>query len=327
MKKENKPSITTVLRQKVEALLNNRPLKEAGHLSEAETMRLLHELEVHQVELEIQNEELNMARAAAQNVAQKYAELYDFAPSGYFTISKDGKIRELNLSGAEMLDKERSNLINSQFSLFVTDDTKPIFNLFLYKVFTGNTKETCEVSLIADDKSHETNLLLTGIATGNEEQCLISAVDITERKQAEETIKRSRLFLMSSLESLKNTKLLFGDENYRYLYFNKAHSISMKHAYNADIKIGMNILDCITSDIDRKSFRENYDRALKGESNSNMRISGEVEYAYYENFFNPIVNDKNEISGVTVLSINITERKRAEAALEKWANIFKPKAN
>jgi len=66
---------------------------------------------------------------------------------------------------------------------------------------------------------------------------------------------------------------------------------------------------------------------LKGESNSNMRISGEIEYAYYENFFNPIVNDKNEISGVTVLSINITERKRAEAALEKWANIFKPKAN
>jgi len=132
---------------------------------------------------------------------------------------------------------------------------------------------------------------------------------------------------MSSLESLKNTILLFGDQNYRYLYFNKAYADYMKHAYNKDIKVGMSILECITSDNDRKSFQDYYGRALKGESQTNMRISGELEIAYYENFYNPIVNDKNEITGVTVLSINITERKHAEAELEKWANIFKPKTN
>ena len=308
-------------------MLKNKPHKDGLPLSETETLRLLHELEVHQVELEIQNEELIAARTAAQHVAQKYAELYDFAPSGYYTLSKDGKIKELNLAGAELLGKERSNLINCHFGFFVSDDTIPIFNLFLYKVFTGKTKETCEVILSANGELGQKDLLITGIAVDDEEQCLISAVDITVRRQTEEAIKRSRLFLMSSLESLKNAILLFGDQNYRYLYFNKAHSKVMKHSYNKEIKIGMSILDCITSKSDRKSFKENYDRALKGESNSVIRISGEVEYAYYESFFNPIMNDKNEISGVTVLSINITERKRAEAALEKWANIFRPKAN
>lgn len=327
MKKSNSPSITTVLRQKVEALLKNKHSLNGSQLPGKETLNVLRELEVHQVELELQNEELTSARSAAQRMAQKYAELYDFAPSGYFTLSKDGKIIELNLSGAEMLGKKRSKLINSPFVFFISDDTKPIFNLFLYKVFTGKAKETCEVTLSANSNSHQTDLLLTGITAGNEEQCLVSGVDITEHKQSEEAIKRSRLFLMSSLESLKNTGLLFGDQNYMYLYFNQAHSLAMKHAYNVDIKIGMNILDCITSDNDRKSFRENYHRALLGEAHSNMRISGEVVFAYYESFFNPVVNEKNEISGVTVLSINITERKRAEAALEKWANIFKPKAN
>lgn len=327
MKKDIRSSITSVLRHKVEALLSNKPVKGGLPLSAAETLRLLHELEVHQVELETQNEELISARSTAQLEAQKYAELYDFAPSGYFTLSKDGKIIELNLSGAEMLGKERLNLMNVHFSAFVSDDTKPIFNLFLFKVFTGKIKETCEISLTSNDKLRQTDLLLSGISTGNEEQCLISAVDITEHKQAEEAIKRSRLLLMSSLESLKNTIILFGDHDYRYLFFNKAHAQVMKHSYHSEVKIGMNILDCITLENDRKSFKENYDRALKGESNSVMRISGEAEYACYESFFNPIVNDKNEISGVTVLSINITERKRAEAALEKWANIFRPKAN
>ena len=151
--------------------------------------------------------------------------------------------------------------------------------------------------------------------------------DITEHKLALEVIKKSQLMLVSSLENLKNTLLLSGDKNYQYIYFNKTHSEGMKHAYNADIKTGMNILECITSANDRKSFKANYDRALNGGSFSDVRISGDIEIAWYESFFNPIANENNEIVGVTVLSINITDRKRAESELEKWINIFKPKAN
>ena len=98
-------------------------------------LKLIHELKVYQIELEMQNEELMLARSTAQDAAEKYTELYDFASSDYFTLSKEGKIVELNLSGAKMLGKERSLIKNRQFDFFVSNDTKPVFNLFLEKVF------------------------------------------------------------------------------------------------------------------------------------------------------------------------------------------------
>ena len=150
--------------------------------------------------------------------------------------------------------------------------------------------------------------------------------DTTESKQAEEALKRSQLLLVSSLESQRDTILLAVDRNYRYLYFNKAHSDVMKAAYNKDIKLGMNILECITSDEDRKADIDNYNRALNGESHSITRIYGDLELACYECFFNPVVNDKNEIIGATALARDITERKRTEDALRqseaKYSSLF-----
>ena len=119
----------------------------------------------------------------------------------------------------------------------------------------------------------------------------------------------------------------FGDQNYRYLYFNKAHRDSMKNNYHIEIKLGMNILDCIRSEKERKIFKENYDHALRGESRSNTWISGNHGSSFYEIFFNPIMNEDNAIIGVTIMSMDITDRKRVEIELEKWINMFKPKAN
>ena len=145
---------------------------------------------MHQIELELQNEELILARSIAQEVADKYIELYDFSPSGYLTLSKEGEIIELNLSGANMLGKERSHLIKNRFSFFITSDTKPIFNHFLEKVFNSKTKETCELTLSADINLTK-YVYLTGIATENGERCFVTIVDITARKQAEESQRKS----------------------------------------------------------------------------------------------------------------------------------------
>ena len=135
--------------------------------------------------------------------------------------------------------------------------------------------------------------------------------DITERKQAEEKINRSRILLQSSLESQKETILFSVDKNYRYLYFNKAHSDAMKFSYNVDIELGMNNLECITSEIDRKLAKENYDRALSGESSSNIEISGDINKAYYEKFFNPIISN-GEVIGATILARNVNKRMQLE---------------
>jgi len=142
MNKIGNKSEAVNLRQKAEELLKKKSSKMTSILSEAKTLKLYHELEVHQIELEIQNEELAVAKEQADIVAQKYTELYNYAPSGYFTLSKEGEIIELNLCGANMLCKEIQRLKSSRFGFFVSDETKTIFNSFLKKVFNSKVAES-----------------------------------------------------------------------------------------------------------------------------------------------------------------------------------------
>ena len=193
MKRSNK-SESQNLRQKAEEVFKNKLSASASKLSEANTLKLIYELEVHQIELELQNEELKLAQAAAYETAEKFTELYDFSPTSYFSLSKEGKIVELNLGGAKMLDKERSLLINKMFGFFVSNDTKQIFNHFIKKVFITGSKETCEVTLLTTG-GEQMYVLLTGIATENGKQCLISAFDLTESKRIDSILKTRNTIL------------------------------------------------------------------------------------------------------------------------------------
>lgn len=170
------------LRQKAEARQSNEI--SSLNLGDNDLIRLVHELEVHQIELEMQNEELALAKGIAEVATHKYTELYDFLPSGYFTINKEGDIVELNLAGADLLGKDRFKLVNSRFGFFVSDDTKPTFNLFLEKVFEYSKKESCEVAII-NSEGATAYVYLTGSIGKNTKHCHISVIDFTERKLME----------------------------------------------------------------------------------------------------------------------------------------------
>jgi PAS domain S-box-containing protein len=144
---------------------------------------------------------------------------------------------------------------------------------------------------------------------------LANVIDITERKKTEEALIKSQLLLKSSIESQKDTIIFFVDLDYHYLYFNIAHLEAMKFAYNTNVKEGTNFLDCITSPSDRKLIKENLDRAIKGESTSQIHKYGDSNLGYYETFFNPVRDESNEIIGCTCLARNITERIEAEKTL------------
>lgn len=140
--------------------------------------------------------------------------------------------------------------------------------------------------------------------------------EITDRKNMEDALRKSQLLLKASLECQRDTILFSIDQEYKYLYFNTSHSDVMKYAYQKDIVLGMNILDCITSYSDRIVAKGNYDRAFRGESHSNIRIYGDVNKAYYESYFNPIINDKNEIVGATGLARDISDRIEKEMKID-----------
>lgn len=182
MEQNNRKSKSTVLRQKAEDVLKQ---SNSNNLYQGtDNMRLIHELQVHEIELELQNEELKLANDQAELISEKYTELYDFAPIGYFTLSKEGYIDELNLIGASMLRKERPQLIGRMFAVFVSDDTKPVFKLFRERIFSSHTIQSCEIILTTDD-SLPLHVNLTGIVSKDGNRCLLTVADISMQKQAE----------------------------------------------------------------------------------------------------------------------------------------------
>jgi len=189
MKSKNSKSDAVRLRQRAEKLLNKKASRTNLKLSEVEMIKLIYELEVHQVELELQNEELSQAQTTATRYAERYLELYDFAPIGYLTLSKEGAIIEINLCASMMLERDRSQLIKSQLGFFISNDSKPVFNHFLWKIFTDCYKETCEV-ILEGTNNQEMHVHLTGIIDSNKEQCLVTVMDITEQKQAEAELEK-----------------------------------------------------------------------------------------------------------------------------------------
>jgi|WetSurMetagenome_2_1015567.scaffolds.fasta_scaffold01619_4 PAS domain S-box-containing protein len=150
--------------------------------------------------------------------------------------------------------------------------------------------------------------------------------NITERKKAEEELKNTQLILKATLESPGDMIIVAIDKDFNYLSFNNVHKALMKAAYGIDVLIGMNLLECITSEEDVINSKENYGRALKGESHTTVQEYGDQERSIYETNYSPIINEAGEIIGTTAFARNITDRKLAEIALteseKKFRNLF-----
>jgi PAS domain S-box-containing protein len=157
--------------------------------TEADVLRLLHELEVHQIELELQNAELQKARNELEEALEKANDLYDFAPVGYFSIDESGAILAANLTGATLMGLERSRLINRRIQLLLSPASRPVFLSFLEKVFSGPKDQACEALVLkTDGTTFWAGFQATSAVCpeGVRNWCRIAFMDITARKQAEE---------------------------------------------------------------------------------------------------------------------------------------------
>ena len=169
------------LRIKAEKRLKAMQQKEMIPEREADLQRLVHELQVHQIELEMQNDELRQTYETAENMLRKFTVLFDLSPMGYFTLDTEGVISELNFTAAEMLGERRFSLINSNFKLFIAEDSKDVFNDFFRKIFTSNAKESCEVMLGYDNKPL-CSVYMEGVVTEENQNCFLSILDISRFK-------------------------------------------------------------------------------------------------------------------------------------------------
>ncbi|OIQ98976.1 sensory histidine kinase AtoS [mine drainage metagenome] len=226
---DDKTKIPNSLRSEAEAridkeqmvLVNPQPGEELLH-------KLLHELQVHQVELQMQNDALRQAEIAMEESRDRYADLYDFAPIGYLTLSREGMINEINLTAADMLGVVRSKLIKRRFSQFVAEADRDRWYLHFGSVLKHDQRQRCELVFQREDGSHfsaQLDSLKVRNALGSEEleqapglhtpggafSVRIAVTDITERVQAETAVTEAREFAESIVDTVREPLIVLDD--------------------------------------------------------------------------------------------------------------------
>ncbi|MDZ4344729.1 MAG: response regulator, partial [Candidatus Binatia bacterium] len=149
-----------------------------------------------------------------------YTNLYDFAPTGYLNLDREGAIRQVNLTGARLLGVERSRLMNRRFGLFVADDFRPAFNAFLEKVFASHTKECCEVTLLNEGR-RPLFVRLESVISEDGQECLVMVMDITDSEVINERVRQSEERFRSMIENVKDHAIYMLDTQARVLTWNK----------------------------------------------------------------------------------------------------------
>ncbi|HJV65343.1 MAG TPA: ATP-binding protein [Geomonas sp.] len=160
--------------------------KDDGGLTREASQRLLHELQVHQIELEVQNEEIMVARLEAEAAVERYADFYDFAPVGYLTLDADGIIRSANLTAATMLGIERSRLTGRHLESLISEGRSQV-RATLRNVFRLRGKEICDLKLHEGAEVAYVRMEATTCRSGIE--CRAVLIDVTVQHRAAEEIR------------------------------------------------------------------------------------------------------------------------------------------
>lgn len=159
--------------------------------------KLLHELQVYQIELEMQNENLRQTQLHLEESRDRYQDLYDFAPVGYLTLNKDGLICEINLKGARLLGSERKLLLNTPFARYLSADESKLWCEYFRKVKRNGHTHSCELKLQRENgEVFHAQLECLHIGEGESGHTVrISLTNISARKNAEAKMAQSRQLL------------------------------------------------------------------------------------------------------------------------------------
>jgi len=169
-----------------------KPLRESGTaarpIPKDDVLELIHELEVHQVELDMQNEELRRSHSEIEQARKKYFDLYDLAPVGYVSLDRNGCIREINLTGALIIGQSRRELIGSRFARVVEPARRHLFHQFCRRLFESGKRGNVELKLCPPGNAMRP-AVLSGVAIQDEggklKLCQVAITDIAARVAAE----------------------------------------------------------------------------------------------------------------------------------------------
>jgi PAS domain S-box-containing protein len=310
----------STLRRRAEARYAGRPRD--AIVFEKDPDSLIHELRVHQIELEIQNEELRGAQASLEESRRRFVDLYEFAPVGYCSLDGAGIVLRINLTGTSLLNYSRSYVLGKPLAAFVHGEDKDAFFLFLRGLRESAGERRCEVRLKRKGgqvfSAELISVPLTAASTEPGARFLVAVIDVSARKQAQEELseqrdrsRRDSEFLNSVLNGIRDGFLVL-DAGGRISYMNHNAEVLLKRGKNDVLGKRLEIAFPESKSVrleegDRRSLHEG--KVVIFEFN----FPAEPYRNWYEVRLYPFAE------GICVFFAVITERKRMQEALEEHA--------
>ena len=305
------------LRQQAEGIARRKPAPSPEHpetFSPEETRRTFHELRVHQIELELQNEELRWAQAALEASRARYFDLYDLAPVGYCTLNKRGLILEANLTAATLLGVVREELVKGVLSQFIIEAHQPLYFQLRQQLLETGAPQACELRMVKPDGT-EFWAQLNAVAARNDDGAPVARVvlgNITARKQAEEQVRK-----LSRAVEQSPASIMITDPQGAIEYVNA--KFTAVTGYTLEEVRGQNPRVLKGSQTSAEEYRQLWQTLTQGREwhgeFHNRTKTGEM---YWEQAsISPILDTNGHISHFLAVNENITLRKQAEEELRQ----------
>ncbi len=281
--------------------------------ADANLRRLVHELQVHQIELETQNVELIQTRADLDSALASYTELYDFAPVGYVTCDRHGIIQKVNLAGAGQLSAERTYLIGKRFVNFITVDSRVVFAALLERAYVSKAREACNIRLLSGAQSSERRFVrIKAVFSGESSNLNIIMIDISATKRAEIALQKQEEFMVSVLNAMPD-RVCIVDRQSGILFANRPPAgVSIKRVLGADATA---YVAPEHQDLLRNSISQVFETGTSRRFEV-LEHGDQDDLIWCETVAAPICHDDQVIS-VTLLSRDISERKLNEDKLRQ----------
>jgi len=300
--KDKRLMTPTQLRRRAENRLRTKTAESHSPRTAEEAQKLVHELEVHQVELEMQNAELRHAQEELESSRNAYAELYEYAPVGYFTIDAKGQIEGVNLTGAHLLGIERGLLLKRPFASFIGEAAdREIFSKHRKEVVQKQGSQTCCIRLerkYGEAFYAQLHSVAKEQIDGQGGYIGTAVTDITKQKKAEEKIEH-----LASFPELNPHPVIETDIKGQVLFYNIATIKILKELKAPeDVRLFLpNDMAEIIKTLEQADVGRYVSREV--EINGRVFVESIVLYAY--------------MNVVRIYAQDITQRKRAENALQK----------
>lgn len=330
---KNKPDAGSVLRRKAEEIARNlrgQSPEQLAAVSPEAAQLILHELQVHQIELEMQNDELRQSQIALKAARTRYFDLYDLAPVGYCSVSEPGLIVEANLTAATLLDVARGSLVRKPFSQFIFNEDQDDYYLCRKLLLKTGKPQTCELRMIKKDGTPfwaQLNVTSTQEADGTPVIRIVLG-DVSARKQTEAALNKSEAFNLAILDSMNAEIVVLNHLGVIIMvnqtWRNFALQNSKQHSKTArQTGVGVNYLAvceaCSTSDEAALGAFEGIRTVLDG-SLPNFRLEYPCHSPQTQRWFTMSVTPLGD--GVVISHTNITEHKKTEESLRKQKEFF-----